>query len=415
VVVRRAKREAGRRSAERPFGRSTVCALLLIATATPALADDREEARREFAAGQAEDRQHNWQAAIEHYLRANEIVSHPFTVYNIAVDYEHLSKLRESATWYARYLDQTTDPAERTKVQRLIEDMKTRPSRLSVRSPRDGAPVTIDGKPAGHTPAIQMVRGGPHHVAVEVDGQREDRDIVVEYGEPAEVVVQARGGAGGGALLVVGSPPGALVTVDNIPAGQLPLTVPATPGSHHVHVEQIGYRPWDSDFTVEQNQATRVAVTMAPLDGGPIDTGPGETTPHVVKLQYLFGAIGGADARGSGATGLFELGVRYTRFMGVFQAGAANDGGFVGILGRWKITAGNLAPYIGLGLVGNRDGGGFEAEGGFHWDLAKNDRATLAAIATIGVYYYGSVDMAGNKGTSIAVPVSFGIEGTLGN
>ncbi len=388
--------------------------VLLVVLATPAFADDREDARREFAAGQAEDRQHNWQAAIEHYLRANEIVSHPFTVYNIAADYEHLSKLREAATWYSRYLDQTTDPGERAKVQRLLDDMKARPARLTVRTPRDGAPVTLDGKPSGRTPAMQTVRGGPHHVTVDVDGQREDRDFVVEYGEPVELVVQSRGGlGGGGALLVLGSPPGAQVTIDNIPAGQLPVTVPATPGSHHVHVEQLGYRPWDSDFTVEQNRATRVAVTMAPLGGGPIDTGT--ATPHAIKLQYLVGAIGGADARGSGATGLFELGVRYTRFMGVLQAGTANDGGFVSLLGRWKMLASNLAPYIGLGLVGNQDGGGFEAETGFHWDLVTNERASLAAIATIGVYYYGTSDMAGNKGTSIAVPVSFGLEGTLGN
>jgi hypothetical protein len=385
--------------------------VLLVVIATPALADDREDARREFTAGQAADREHNYQAALEHYLRANELVSHPFTVYNIAADYEHLGKLRESATWYARYLEQTTDPAERAKVQRLIDDMKSRPVRLSVRSTPDGA-VTIDGKAAGPTPVQQTVRAGPHHVTVELEGQREDRDVVAEFGEPIDVLVQSRG-RGGGALRVVGTPAGARVTVDNIPAGPLPATVPAAPGSHHVHVEQVGYQPWDSDFTVEQNQATQVVVTMAPLGGGPIDTGV--VTPHVVKLQYLFGAIGGADARGSGATGLFELGVRYTRYMGVFQAGTANDAGFVSLVGRWKVLASSLAPYIGLGIVGNKDGGGFEAEGGFHWDLATSDRGSLAAIATIGVYYYGTTDIAGNKGTSIAVPVSFGIEGSLGN
>jgi hypothetical protein len=87
-----------------------------------------------------------------------------------------------------------------------------------------------------------------------------------------------------------------------------------------------------------------------------VDTGGGGGVSRGAGLQYLFGAIGGADARGSGAMGLFEFGIRFTRYSALFQVGDANDGGFFGVLARWNVLSSSLSPYIGIGLVGNKDG-----------------------------------------------------------
>ena len=169
------------------------------ALAAPARADDRaarDEARREFAAGQAADKTGDWQGAIEHYLRAYDRVAHPFTLYNIAADYEHLGRLREAALWYQRYLDASPTATNRDAVQARIAELAARPAPLRVRSPTDRLTVTIDGAPAGVTPLTTSVRGGPHRVVAERDGRRAERTVEAAYGEPLDVELVLRPSTG---------------------------------------------------------------------------------------------------------------------------------------------------------------------------------------------------------------------------
>jgi len=85
---------------------SIVLAMLAILAmlASPASADDaadQAEAGREFAAGQAADRRKDWPTAIQHYVRANDLLPHPNAMFNIASDYEKLGNLRQAAVWYS--------------------------------------------------------------------------------------------------------------------------------------------------------------------------------------------------------------------------------------------------------------------------------------------------------------------------
>jgi hypothetical protein len=165
-----------------PAMRFLVAVLLLV---VPARAyADRDEARREFAAGQAADARRDWPTAIEHYLRANDLLPHPFAMYNIAQDYERLGKLREAALWYERYLGAATDPKDRERVSRLLREIAERPGTITVTAVPD-ANVTIDGKPMGSTPYSAPIKGGRHRVAVDRGTFHEEREVVVEFGEPA--------------------------------------------------------------------------------------------------------------------------------------------------------------------------------------------------------------------------------------
>ncbi|HEV7555791.1 MAG TPA: PEGA domain-containing protein [Kofleriaceae bacterium] len=387
-----------------------ICIAML--SATPARADDREEARREFGAGQAADGDKDWQSAIEHYLRANQLLQHPFTTFNIAVDYERLGRTRESATWYERYIDQITDANERAKTQRLVDSMNQRPAKLKIESTPSGARILIDGNAAGHTPATVMAKGGMHHITVEADGQHDAKDITIEFGEPQEVSFAFKAPAG--ELAIAGTPPGAIISVDDLPAGTLPATLQVQPGPHHIHITSYGYQAWDSDFSVESNHTTNVSVTMTRALGT-IDP------PHTITLHYLVGAAGGADARGSGAAGWVELGVRYTQFALLVQLGKVADNTFVSFLGRYSVLPGSFSPYVGVGYVGVGTGGdtttsgGFEIEGGLHYDILKSDKGALSAVLGAGVYYFSTTDpMTGDSSLTVAVPVSLALEGSFG-
>jgi hypothetical protein len=159
------------------------------AVAPSARADVREDAREEFAAGQAADARSDWGGAIEHYLRANDLVPHPFSVYNIAVDYERLGKLREAAIWYARYLQLAPTSEDRNRVASQLAELQARPGTLAVSSIPPGARVVIDGRDAGTAPLAQEVASGGHRVRVQWGEVTAVRDVALEYGEPVEVTL----------------------------------------------------------------------------------------------------------------------------------------------------------------------------------------------------------------------------------
>src|SRR5207247_5519771 len=118
-----------------------------------------------------------------------DLMPHHFALYNIARDYERLGQLREAAAWYVRYVDAAPPSADRDKVQRLIGELKVRPAKLTVKSTPEGARVTVDGQRVGVTPFVAPIRGGGHRVAVELDGERDERDVALESGEPETVAV----------------------------------------------------------------------------------------------------------------------------------------------------------------------------------------------------------------------------------
>ena len=373
--------------------RALAVSLVVIgATALPALADEREEARREFALGQAADKQREWQQAIEHYLRANDLVPHPFAIFNIATDYERLGKLREAARWYQRYLDAAPDAVDRDKVARTLQDISLRPAQIVVSSTPPGGRVAIDAIPLGPSPYTGQVKGGFHRVSIELDGERQQKDITVEYGEPVDVAFTLRGA--NGILVIHGEPNGAFVTVDNAPAGRIPLELPVPPGPHTVQVAQDGYTAYTTIVTAEPRKRADVPVTLAKA-GGAIDG----TGGRVIRAGYLFGGGGGADLRGSGSMAALELGLTGLGFDISARLGKASGLTSLEILFRWALVRGRLSPTLAAGYSSlidsdpeadsaNAGGGGYEALGGLRFTVASGEHSAIMLGAETGIRYH---------------------------
>jgi hypothetical protein len=388
--------------------RAAVLAVLFaLAWAVPAHADeaaDREEARREFTAGQAADKQRDWQGAIEHYLRANELVAHPNAMFNIATDYERLGKLREAAVWYQRYTEAASDSPDRDKVIRTLRELARKPGTLTVRSIPNGARVSVDGTFAGITPYSDHIKGGAHRVTIEYQGRSEQREVKIEFGEPATLDVTLRGSSG--TLRVVGTPQGALVAVDQIPSGALPLTLPLEPGIHSVRVTQYGFAPFDTTATITANRETVVQAQLSRALGT-----FGESQPTTIKAGYLLGAAGGVDARGGdGGLFLFELGVRVAQLDASVRIGKTVGLTAVDAMVRWTFTKGRLAPFLSGGYTfvkrGEDDagssstaptGGGYMITGGLRWDITKSEHTQLSLLLESGVRYFGGLDSGGTS------------------
>ncbi|MDQ3336383.1 MAG: PEGA domain-containing protein [Myxococcota bacterium] len=386
--------------------------VMVAALCSPAWADereDRETARREFTAGQAADRQKKYQEAIEHYMRANDLVPHPFAMFNIAVDYERLGKLREAATWYERFLDSsTTRDSDRDKVNRTLIDLRNRPAQVQVLSNPDGARVIINGIPSGTTPYRGELKGGLYLVAIQKGDERDSKEITVEYGEPVKVEFALRNATttvpattttvtpqeirrqppprgASGVLFVRGDPYGALVHVDNVPIGTLPMTVPLEVGTHTIRVTADGHSPYEQQVNITSGSKTPVDVRLARALG---TLTPTPTPGSALRIGYLAGGGAGADAKGSGALWIGEFGVRASKYDLSARIGQVDKLIFVDLIARWTITDSRFAPFIGGGYSFVSNGYGYVLCGGLRWDIADGEKAGISLMAESGYRFY---------------------------
>ncbi len=381
--------------------RVCVLVLCLLALSVRAHADDPsdlEEAGREFAAAQAADARHQYQLAIQHYLRANDLAPHPNAMFNIAADYERIGKLRESAVWYQRYLDHAGNAPDRGRIERLMHDLATRPARVTIKT-TPTAKISLDGKYLHESPFTGKLPGGHHRLLFEYDGHREYRDLDIEFGEPVNLDLELRGETG--TLRVEGLPYGAPVTVDGEAIGALPMTTEVGAGPHVVRVEMEHFTPFETSVTVLPNQITPVHANLTRALGSTDSSGV-----RVIRAGYLLGVGGGADLRGNGALGLFDLGVKILQFDFAIRLGKATGLSALDFVARWAIGERRVAPYVGGGYAisiassdassgtssSNTSTGGYVLVGGVRIEIAKGERAALAGVVESGLRYFPGAD-----------------------
>jgi hypothetical protein len=383
-----------------------VVVVACVAVSSVAAADDREDARTEFAAGQQADKDRDYAGAIEHYLRANELVPHPFAVYNIAADYERLQQFREAARWYQQFVTTAPSGPERDKVMRLLPELQKRPSSLSVRTMPAGVRVTIDGRPAGPSPVSVTLPGGAHHVTIERGSDRDERDVTLEYGEPGDVAFTLSGTPG--SLYVFGTPAGAYVAVDNITVGAVPATVPLPAGPHTVRVSASGYSTYETGTVVEPNATAQVEVRLQ-RDLSQLDA---QTTPKL-PVSYSLGAVGGADVQKGDPLVLGLAALRINQYEGELRLGHDGGGTEFGLLFHWYVLPTMVTPFISVGYSWGGIGFGYVLNGGLRWDVAQGEHTGLALLADIGLHTFGNTDTTGATVTGVTYPLELTAEVTF--
>lgn len=385
--------------------------IVLCALAGFATADDREDARREFTAGQDADRAGDYGSAIEHYLAANKIKPHPFAVYNVAVDYERLHQFREAERWYQLYLQSAPPGPQRDNVERLLPELRVKPAMLSVRTMPAGAEVVVDGKRAGQAPLSVTLPGGVHHVEVATNDHRDQRDVTLEYGEPNDVVFTFSGTPG--ALFVYGEPQGAYVALDNITVGTLPSTIPVQPGPHTVRVTASGYTVYEAGIVAEPGQTTKLPIRMN-RDLATLDT----TSPGSKALfRASLGFMGGVDVSGTSNTSYSGVLMGQWGQLGFgFTAGYAAGSGEFGMLYRYYLLPIAFTPYISLGYDWGGVGDGYVVNAGFRYDLSRT-KVGVALLADIGLRSYHKTTMSdlgdAEQAASFQYPVLITLEATF--
>jgi hypothetical protein len=347
---------------------------LAMSHVSQARADDKQEqARHEFSLGEDDDRAGKFEAAIGHYMRANDVLPHPFNLYNIAVDYERLGNLRQAGEWYERYLAAAPTSPDHDRVARTVADLKSHDSPLSVRTIPAGATVTIDGNAAGTTPLATKLPGGTHHVVVDLDGQHAEKAVELAYGEPGDVAFTLGGQAG--TLAVSGAPAGAYVAVDDITIGIVPAKTQISAGTHSIRVSAAGYAPLERSVAVTANAETDVdaeLVRTAPA------VAPVPDTPSAVA--FLVGVAGGGELHGGSYVGLGMIGTRILHYDLVFRIGRAASALDYDFAVRWQILDAPLTPFVAAGLSYENAGYGYVALVGVRWDVVRQPDMLVSLV-----------------------------------
>lgn len=169
--------------------RSVLALALVVVTLSSgrARAGDRLEAARYFdQLGVRSYADGHYSEAKLYFQRAYENGGPASELWNIAKCELQLGDARAAVTILDGYLSRDDLPAEdRREAEKLLADIKRRPSQLSIASAPGRASVKVDDQLLGTTPLTTTVAPGTHTVHLEdPTGGTFDRTITAEYGLP---------------------------------------------------------------------------------------------------------------------------------------------------------------------------------------------------------------------------------------
>ena len=182
--------------------RAVALALLVCLVSVPtaradsvATADDRE-ARRQFEAGAEAFEEGLYESALACFQKAYDLSPRPVLLFNIAKTEDKLDRKREARDHYKRFLAAVPDTANRTQVERRIDELNTE--------------IAREPPPAVPTPEQTARASEPEptsSAALPAEGPRNDERIhkkwwfwtgigaVVAAGVAVGVVMATRGGS----------------------------------------------------------------------------------------------------------------------------------------------------------------------------------------------------------------------------
>ncbi len=154
------------------------------------------------------------------------------------------------------------------RIAALLERRAPDTGQILVSGP-PGAPIFVDGQPAGTTPTVvEGVAVGPHTVEIRAPGQQPySQQVTILAGQRATVTMPT---AGGSVLRVIATAPNAVISIDGEVIGPSPAVREGlAAGEHIVEARAEGYEPARQTVQVEAGQQRVVSLDLAPVQGEP--------------------------------------------------------------------------------------------------------------------------------------------------
>ncbi len=166
------------------------CALaLLVSLPREARADGIDSARSAFQEGVKAYQGGDFAGAREKFAEAERMHHAPVIVYNLALSEERLGHVQAAVDAYERYIAEEGEKGEfATPAAVAVAQLKARSAKVRIESDPPGLRIYVDGAPLDErTPAQVLLAAGTHHVVVEGDDFRDERDVRTTAGK-AETV-----------------------------------------------------------------------------------------------------------------------------------------------------------------------------------------------------------------------------------
>lgn len=195
-----------------------------------------------------------------------ELGATPVQVANLQPGRHQVRVEREGYNTFEQWVD--VGGGQLVRVTAMLERRAPETGSILVSGP-PGAPVFVDGQPAGTTPTVvEGVSPGPHTVEIRAPGQSPfSQSVTVLAGQRATVAMTS---AGGGTLRVIANAPGAVIRVDGEVVGPSPAVREGlAPGEHIVEAMAEGYQTVRQTVVVEPGQQRVVALELQRVQGEP--------------------------------------------------------------------------------------------------------------------------------------------------
>jgi len=143
------------------------------------------------------------------------------------------------------------------------------PGRLNVRTAAPNAEVFVDGARVGSAPLDKLeVKPGDHVVAVKAPRYLSQEQSITIEGGGVEQSIDVALAPGWAAVTVDSTPQGAELRVDDVVAGNTPVTVDIDRGERALELKLAGFKAWHQTLTVEPGVAQQLpAVALVKADG----------------------------------------------------------------------------------------------------------------------------------------------------
>jgi len=210
------------------------------------------------------------------YVDGNYIAESPHLVTSLAPG-SHTLRLHKAG--YDEYLTTVTvNAGQQTPVSFSFTPQQASVGSIEVASSPSGASIYLDGNYVGQTPSggyfdLTSIRQGTHTILIrQMDFQEYTQAVYVPGGNVVTVNARLTPNAPSpipdttGQIIVVSTPAGAELFLDNTFRGVTPVTLSDIPaGSHVVMARQAGYTDASQTVSVTGGQSTPVALGLAEI------------------------------------------------------------------------------------------------------------------------------------------------------
>ncbi|MBX7196056.1 MAG: PEGA domain-containing protein [Sandaracinaceae bacterium] len=231
-----------------------------------------DDARQRFVHGVELFDEGDLEAALAEFRRSHELQAVPGVLVNVAVCLTALHRYDEAIEVYRRYLHDATraSPERRLAAEEAIADLERSIATVTLVVDRDGASVSVDGRPVGRSPLARPLRlaAGLRVVEVELEGfvaVREELELA--GGVAREVAFRLAPLDRNGVLRAEAVPPEALLRIDGVEVGRGPLERRLSMGGHVVEASLTGFRTWHSDVSLADGQELSLRIQLERDEG----------------------------------------------------------------------------------------------------------------------------------------------------